>query len=47
MDRDIPAFNRVIMDKIYFKNHQLHQQRLITIKVIVFKIRHLKQIEIH
>jgi hypothetical protein len=33
MDRDIPAFNRIIVDKIQHKNHILHQQRLLRIKV--------------
>jgi len=33
MDRDIPAFNQLIVNKIQQKNMQLHQQRLMNIRV--------------
>ncbi len=32
MDRDIPAFNRSVMERIYSKNHELHLKRLHNIK---------------
>lgn len=32
MDRDIPSFNRAVMDRIYAKNHELHLKRLKNIK---------------
>ncbi len=33
MDRDIPAFNQLIVNKIHQKNRQLHEQRLHNIRV--------------
>lgn len=33
MDRDIPAFNQLIVNKINQKNRLLHEQRLINIRV--------------
>jgi hypothetical protein len=32
MDRDIPTFNRSVMERIYSKNHELHLKRLKEIK---------------
>ena len=33
MDRDIPIFNRPVMEKIFKKNQELHRKRLTNIMV--------------
>ena len=38
MDRDIPSFNRPIMQRIYAKNLQLHQKKLQSIKVLIYNL---------
>lgn len=36
MDRDIPVFNRPVMEKIYRKNQEKHLERLRNIKVLFY-----------
>jgi hypothetical protein len=42
MDRDIPAFNKLVMNKIHQKNMENHYRNLINIRVTIVSSRNRK-----